>query len=216
MCEAEEVLSWLLSEIEQKSKEHLGNVKGAVRTLQDRCNFEDRYEQDRAVDAVLELEGSVASFWGWCARPAAPERSQATGGGMKREDWKKVEDRLCFPGARASLCVDGRAVVLEVRTDKMKMVIQVYVDGWVEGEWLDHKKSCPEQRYMRRLENYLWSKKQRDEAAKWAKRYGKLEARKLFGDMDKKVVFFSPYFPSVRAVRTHYEKTFSSIELVTE
>ena len=64
MCEAEEVLSWLLSEIEQKSKEHLGNVKGAVRTLQDRCNFEDRYEQDRAVDAVLELEGFGGDLMG--------------------------------------------------------------------------------------------------------------------------------------------------------
>jgi len=135
---------------------------------------------------------------------------------MTREDWKMVEDRLRFPGARVSLRVGGRDVVLEVRTDKMKMVIKVYVDGWVRGEWLDAKKPCPEQRYMRRHEPYLWSKKQRDEAAKWAKRYGKLEARKLFGDMNKKIVFFIPYFPSVRAVRSHYEKTFSSIELVTE
>lgn len=135
---------------------------------------------------------------------------------MKREDWKKVDDRLRFPGARASLRVDGRDVTLEIRTDKMKMVIQVYVDGWVRGEWLDPKKPCPEQRYMRRHESYLWSKKQRDEATKWAKRYGKREARKLFGDMDKKAIFFSPYFTSVRAVRTHYEKAFSSIELVTE
>lgn len=57
MCEAEEVLNWLLSEIEQKSREHRGNVRGCVRTLQDRCNFQDHYEQERAVDAVLDLEG---------------------------------------------------------------------------------------------------------------------------------------------------------------
>jgi hypothetical protein len=133
---------------------------------------------------------------------------------MKREDWKKVEDKLRFPGARASLRVDGRDVILEVRTDKMKMVISVYVDGWVKGEWLDAKKPCPEQAYMRRHETYLWSKKHRDEAAKWAKRYGKREARKLFGDMDKKIVFHIPYFPSVRTIRTEYEKTFKSIELV--
>lgn len=64
MCEAEEVLSWLLSEVEQKSREHLGNVKSAVRTLQDRCNFEDHYEQNRAVDAVLELEGFGVELFG--------------------------------------------------------------------------------------------------------------------------------------------------------
>jgi hypothetical protein len=64
MCEAEEVLSWLLSEVEQKSREHLGNVKSAVRTLQDRCNFKDHYEQNRAVDAVLELEGFGGDLMG--------------------------------------------------------------------------------------------------------------------------------------------------------
>lgn len=64
MCEAEEVLSWLLSEVEQKSKEHLGNVKSVVRTLQDHCNFEDHYEQDRAVDAVLELGGFGGDLMG--------------------------------------------------------------------------------------------------------------------------------------------------------
>jgi len=135
---------------------------------------------------------------------------------MTKEDWKKVEDRLRFPGARASLRVDGKDVILEVRTDKMKMVIQVYVDGWVRGEWLDTKKSCPEQSYMRRHERFLWPKKERDAAAKFAKRWGKREAKKYMGDMDKKFVCFIPYFPSVSAVRTHYEKTFSSIELVTE
>ena len=133
---------------------------------------------------------------------------------MNRQDWKKIEDKLRFPGARASLRVDGKDVTLEVRTDKMKMVIQVFIDGWTRGEWMDVKKPCPEQAYMLRHERYLWSKKHRDEAAKWAKRYGKLEARKLFGDPDKKIVFFCPYFSSVRAIRIQYEKTFKSIELV--
>jgi len=133
---------------------------------------------------------------------------------MKREDWKKVEDRLCFPGANMSLRVDGRDVTLAVRTDKMKMVILVFVDGWAKGAWLDVTKPCPEQAYMRRHERYLWPKKERDGTAKFAKRFGKREAKKYLGDMDKKFVCFYSYFPSVRAVRTHYEKTFESIELV--
>jgi hypothetical protein len=133
---------------------------------------------------------------------------------MKREDWKEIEDKLRFPGARARLKVDGRDVSLVVGTDKMKMVIQVYVDGWVKGEWMDAKKPCPEQAYMARHERYVWPKKDRDEGAKYAKRFGKREAKKCFGDMEKKFVYFSSIFPSVRAVRTHYEKTFKSIELV--
>ena len=133
---------------------------------------------------------------------------------MKREDWKKVEDRLRFPGAEVRLRVDDRDVTLGVRTDKMKMVIQVYVDGWTRGEWMDAKKPCPEQAYMARHERYLWPKKERDAAAKFAKRWGKREAKKYMGDRDKKFVCFSPVFSSVRAVRIQYEKTFKSIELV--
>jgi hypothetical protein len=133
---------------------------------------------------------------------------------MTREDWKKVEDRLRFPGARTTLKVDGRDVALVVLTDKMKMVIQVYVDGWVRGEWLDAEKPCPEQSYMRRHERFLWSKKERDDAAKFAKRWGKREAKKYMGDRDKKFVSFLPYFTSVRVIRAQYEKTFKSIELV--
>lgn len=57
MCEAEEVLNWLLSELEQKSTGYLGEVKDVVRTLHHRVNFEDRCDMDRAVDAVSDLEG---------------------------------------------------------------------------------------------------------------------------------------------------------------
>jgi hypothetical protein len=135
---------------------------------------------------------------------------------MTREDWKAVEDNLRWPGASARLRMDDHEVTLQVATDKMKMVIWVYVDGWVRGEWLNHKKPCPEQCYMRRIEKYLWPKKQRDAATKWAKRYGKREARELFGDMNKKIVLFTPFFPSVRAARIQYEKMFKDIELVTE
>jgi hypothetical protein len=133
---------------------------------------------------------------------------------MKREDWKKVEDRLRFPGAQVSLRVDDREVCLGVRTDKMKMVIQVFIDGWTRGEWLNVEKPCPEQDFMKRHERYIWSKKERDAAAKFAKRWGKRAAKEHLGDMNKKFVFFSPYFSSVRAVRTQYEKTFKSIELI--
>jgi hypothetical protein len=135
---------------------------------------------------------------------------------MTREDWKAVEDKLRWPGASARLRVDGRAVTLQVGRDKMKMVIMVFVDGFLRGAWLDAKMPCPEQAFMCRRERYLWDKKARDAVAKYAKRYGKLEARRVYGDMDKKFVCFSSFFPSVPKVRAHYEKTFKSIEVVTE
>lgn len=135
---------------------------------------------------------------------------------MKLQDWKKIEDELRFPGATSKMLVDGRTVTLQVETLSMKLVIGVFVDGWSKGAWLIAKEPCPEQAYMRRVERNLWSKKERDNAAKYAKRFGKREAEKVFGGMNKKFVAFYSYFPSVRAVRIQYEKTFKSIELVTE
>jgi hypothetical protein len=131
---------------------------------------------------------------------------------MKREDWKNLEAYLRFPCATSAILVDGRKVMLQVRTEGMQMVIFVFVDGAMRGSWLDPTKPCPEQAFMRRIESYLWSKKERDGAARFAKRFGKREAKKYLGDMNKKYVHFSPYFPSVRAIRAQYEKTFKSIE----
>lgn len=132
---------------------------------------------------------------------------------MKREDWTKLEAYLRFPVATSAMLVDGRKVCLQVRTEGMQMVVFVFVDGVMKGEWLDPARPCPEQAFMRRIESFLWSKKERDGAAKFAKRFGKSEAKKYLGDMNKKIVCFSPYFPSVRTIRTQYEKTFKSIEL---
>jgi hypothetical protein len=56
MSNAEEILKWLCDELEKKQREHLGRVKTAVLTLQDHVNFQDYYEQERAVDTVLGLE----------------------------------------------------------------------------------------------------------------------------------------------------------------
>lgn len=136
---------------------------------------------------------------------------------MKIEDWKKVEDgMLTHPLANPRLNVDGRTVRLHNVRDKQRIVIAVYVDGWIKGEWLNPKKPCPEQAYMRKCEKNLFKKKEREEYAKFAKQFGKREAKKYLPDMTRTYVFFTPYFPSVRAIRLQYEKNFKSIELVTE
>jgi hypothetical protein len=56
MSNAEEILRWLCEELEKKQKEHLSSVKRVVQTLSHDVDFEDRYEEMRAVDAVSDLE----------------------------------------------------------------------------------------------------------------------------------------------------------------
>ncbi|KAF5046496.1 hypothetical protein DSECCO2_470150 [anaerobic digester metagenome] len=56
MCEAEEVLNWLLSELENKAVSHRVEVKSFARHLELNVSFMDRYEEERAVDSVWPLE----------------------------------------------------------------------------------------------------------------------------------------------------------------
>lgn len=56
MNSAEQILRWLCEELKQKQKEHLRAVKGVIGVLQHDVNYEDIYEQMRAIDAVSNLE----------------------------------------------------------------------------------------------------------------------------------------------------------------
>lgn len=133
---------------------------------------------------------------------------------MTREDWKKVEDKMRGFHGYVKLRVDGRDVELVNVLDGRTIIIHVFVDGMTKGLWLLSDKPSPEQAYMRRHERFACSKKTREEYAKYEKRFGKRAAKQDLFDVDRKYVVFMPYFPSVRAVRLQYEKTFKSIELV--
>jgi hypothetical protein len=55
MNSAEQILRWLCEELKQKQKEHQRAIKGAIGVLQHHVNFEDIYEQMRAIDTVSDL-----------------------------------------------------------------------------------------------------------------------------------------------------------------
>lgn len=138
---------------------------------------------------------------------------------MTREDWQIVEDKLFrYPLASISLLVDGRTVRLHNVRDKQRIVIAVYIDGWIKGEWLNPDKECPERAYMRAQPKYVFGKKYRDNLEKLEKKLGKKRAKELgvASDRNAKRISYWPWFPSVRALKSQYEKTFKSIELVTE
>jgi hypothetical protein len=123
---------------------------------------------------------------------------------MKREDWQVIEKRLVYPGASAKLTVDGYAVDLQVELDKMRMIITVYVNGSWKGIWLTT--DCEERRrFMRpviRRRKPFTPQQIRLLGKKWCE-----EQRKPF-------TYYLPYWPTVGAIRRHFEKHNSSIELV--
>ncbi len=60
---------------------------------------------------------------------------------MTKEDWQKLKDWWgCTFYTSFYLECDGHKISLSNEVYKMKVIIALYVDGWVKGEWLkkDH------------------------------------------------------------------------------
>ncbi len=139
---------------------------------------------------------------------------------MTREDWKKVED-LVNSGRSALLRIESRIITLRLERCKMKLVVGVYVDGSIKGAWCTSESEHDESRFMCRQQCYVYSAKFRK---MWASTDRKLSGLKLRvlnpfiipAEINAKRTRLVPWFPSATKVRTQYEKTFSSIELVTE
>lgn len=138
---------------------------------------------------------------------------------MNRQDWKKVED-LVNAGRSALLRIEDRIITLRLERTKMKLVVGVYVDGTIKGAWCVSESEHDESRFMYRMQRYVYNSKVRK---MWADAEKKLRGIKFqvlaarpFPDINAKRTDLLPWFPSVAKVRTQYEKTFSTIELVEE
>ena len=131
---------------------------------------------------------------------------------LSKEEWAQVEKALMGRYGLVKLQVDDRKVTLErALIKKNQMGIVVYVDGVWRGEWVGTANDCPEQRYLCPRDSFVYPAKQRAEMKKISKR-----RRKEWGlrDPDTKVRIFYPYWPNATAIRRHYQKRFTSIELI--
>lgn len=128
---------------------------------------------------------------------------------MTKEDWESVERKLCYPGAGVHLKVDGYKVTLRVMTIKMKMVIAVYVDGYIKGEWL--AKDCDIRRkfYQKRKHSLL--------TAAGKKKLAK-ERKSVQKAVKEQTTYYSftPYWNSIRSLKRHFIKNNESIEICEE
>lgn len=130
---------------------------------------------------------------------------------MTKEGWEKVEKALGGTYGYAKLQVDDRTVTFQRGlVSKNRLGIMTYIDGTFNFNWSSTKTEHPEQRFLRRKEEFVYTPKQRTEFAKWTKR-----DRKICNiDINKKYHYFVPTWPSATAIRRHYQKTFTSIELL--
>ena len=128
---------------------------------------------------------------------------------MTKEEWESIERKLCFPGAYARLKVDGYSITLKVMRYKMKMVIAVYTDGYIKGEWLVEDCDIRRRFYQRRKHSLLTAADKK----KLAK-----ERKSVQKAVQERAAYysFSPYWASFRSLKRHLMKNNESIEICEE
>ncbi len=125
---------------------------------------------------------------------------------MTQEDWKQVEEKLSWPYGVAILHCDGYRLTLQVKQDKMRLVILFYVDGWFKGEWLLN--DCEERRrFCRPQERYIHPAKMRTpKLIKIHKKYG-------WPLPDKKITSYWPWWNNFKTLKAHLIKNNKSVEI---
>lgn len=128
---------------------------------------------------------------------------------MTKEDWESVERKLRYPGAGAHLKIDGYKVTLRVMTIKMKMVIAVYVNEYIKGEWLVEDCDIRRKFYQRRKHSSL--------TAAGKKKLVK-ERKSVQKAIKEQTTYYSftPYWNSFRSLKCHFIKNNESIEICEE
>jgi hypothetical protein len=130
--------------------------------------------------------------------------------GMTRDDWSAIEESLSHAYGSAKVRVDGFEVSFQVLQDKMRLVIAVYVNGWMKGEWLINKTE-EATRFCRPCVFALWSPSSKKKLTSGLR---KSDIKQIFPDLDKKGTYYLSHWLSFGALKRHLIKNNKSIELV--
>lgn len=108
---------------------------------------------------------------------------------------------------------DGFKIWLSLKPYKMRLVIDIYINGVFKGEWLGFKKIHPETKYLPIKKKPYFTPKRKAEIIKTL---GKREAKKMFPKLDEVHESRTCFFNSPKAALSHLIKVSDSIELLTE
>jgi hypothetical protein len=131
---------------------------------------------------------------------------------MTNEEWAALELKLSHSWGSAKLRVDGFDLAAQVKQDKMRLVIAVYVNGVMKGVWLTQKTE-EATRFCRPCTFALWSPSAKK---KLTAGLSKSSIKKYFPDLDKKGTYYLPYWLSFSAFRRHLQKFNKSIEMMVD
>lgn len=132
---------------------------------------------------------------------------------MTKEEWLAAENEMSNPLGMVDMKIDGYDVSLCIaKSGKLKYCIAVYVNGCIKGEWV--AKDCEIRRkFFHCGVKSAFSKKEKDKIFKGMskKQREKFEAEN-YDRLHYK--YYEPYFNSFRALKSHFIKNNTSIELI--
>ncbi|MFP4596505.1 hypothetical protein [Ralstonia sp.] len=128
------------------------------------------------------------------------------------DKWRQLEDALSGVFGHAKAVADGHEVTLQKALSNERLVVLVYVDGWIKGEWWEADPATgqpvhPQARFWRPSRSRVFPLKQY-KALKRA--LGKKRADEMTA---RKVVCFVPSWNSPRSLVRHLKKYFPDLEL---
>lgn len=130
---------------------------------------------------------------------------------MDKDKWAFVENSLRC-GGHVRLCCDGYQVVIGmVRISMCRLALSVlWINSVFNGKWFFE--DCEERRrFLHPKKSYLYSRKLRASMKKRARLLKKLG---LENSYDLSTTYWSSTFPSIAALRRHFEANNTSVEIV--
>lgn len=129
---------------------------------------------------------------------------------MITEEWNKAEKALSSLYGYVKLKADGYEITINLeRWGKYSLAMVVYINGSIKGEWIAN--DCEERRrFYCRKEKSLLGAKQKASLKKQSKSFQKEFAKEHTLTYE----YFEPLWKSFRAMKAHFIKNNTSIEVI--
>jgi hypothetical protein len=129
---------------------------------------------------------------------------------MTKDEWALLERELSSLYGSAELTIDGYTVTFQTGLCDRRLVIAVYVNGWMKGEWVVNKtEEC--KRFCRPVVTNLFKPSERKRLTKG---FSKSMIKKYFPNIDKKGEYYSPHWLTFAPLKRHLIANNKSVVLV--
>lgn len=132
---------------------------------------------------------------------------------LSKQDKDYVTKQFSLFPPEVQIKCDDHIVTLKLERFKMKLVIGIYINGVIKGEWFTKPEKHPESNYLPIKRRAYYTPKVK---AQIIKLYGKRQAVKEYPNLNKIHESKFPYFTTPRSALTHLLKVSSKCEVLRE